>query len=144
MVDAILVGFSSAQYMIAGEANQGRNQVPMKATYAAIQFGEIPFIAIISVINALIALLFVVEVIRNRAWKGRTLFDYRDLKGLVIGTSRRGLENKASMERRLDEKGEIWIADPKDENVGSLEVLLEDKGGQIALILNGSESRGEL
>lgn len=135
MVDATLVGFASAQFVIDPNGTQPTS---MNATFAAIKFGDKRFIVLTSVINSVVVLFFVLfGVSCNRGWgEGSTAFDYSDLKSLIIGISMRGDENAELVKRKLQEEGKTWTADSADVNMGKLEVLLESKNGAVALILS--------
>jgi hypothetical protein len=139
IVDAILGGFASAQYVIAGQGGNGRMSVSTNATYGAVQIGSRPAIAVITGINVLIVLLFVGLVAGNRAWKGKTSFDYQDPMCLVIGTSISGLRNERAVEKKIKETGDSWTGGPKDRNLSDLTVLLKkDNIDQMTLLLGGS------
>lgn len=144
MIDDILIAFSSAQFVIAADENNGRMPSPLKAISSAVKIGDQRFIISISVINALIVLLFAFEAVRTRGWRGSTLFDYRDLKSLAIGISSNGIENMQVVETKLREEERSWVADPTDATMGQLEVFLKSRNGVVALILGGRVNNLEL
>jgi hypothetical protein len=144
IVDAVLAAFSGAQFIIAGDENNGTQSVSMTATLGAIKFGDLRFIIVISVINAVVVLLFIAEAIRNRAWIRSTMFDYRDLKSLVVGTSLRGRENGEVVERRLKSRGgQSWVGNSADTVMRKVGVSLENRDGTPAVSLGGGEE-GEM
>lgn len=51
MINDILIAFSSAQFVIAGDENHGRMSSPLKATFSAVKIGDKRFIIGITVIN---------------------------------------------------------------------------------------------
>ncbi|MCJ1431076.1 hypothetical protein MMC27_000426 [Xylographa pallens] len=144
MIDDILIAFSSAQFIIAGENNNGRMSSHLTATLAAVKIGDERFIVCISIINAVIVLLFVFEAVRNRGWKSGTLFDYRDLKCLVIGTTLGGAENMRIVEKKLRDEERFWVANPADLTMGKLEIGMKSRGGALALVLGENKIDLEL
>lgn len=119
MVDSILVAFSSAQYVIAGENGNGTTITEARASYTAVVFGGPTFIWIITAVNTIIVLVSLCEAFRNRA--GITRFDYSDIYNLVVGASRLGPDSS----RYVDELQPIsnpWAGDPEGRSLGGVRV----------------------
>ena len=128
MIDNILLGFSSAQFIIAAQEN-GIRQTDAAAILVAVRIGDPIYIYIISGINAFVVLLFVCEAVRNKGWDMQSLFDYQDLKAVIIGASMGGKDIASEVLRRKDEKSKQWAADPDDEIAGDIQVTLGGKDG---------------
>jgi hypothetical protein len=94
MLDDILVGYASAQLMIAEDSAE----VPAVITVAAIRFGKSIYIYLIVGITAFVLLFAVEEAIRTKGWKDSPRFDYADYAQLAIASSRGGQELADSME----------------------------------------------
>lgn len=132
MVDDILLAFSSAQFMIAGQEG-GIKQTTMHATVAAIRIGDSVPIYIIAGSNAILVVLFVVSAIWNRGWRTLSTFDYQDLKSVVIGSSLGGGDIAAEVLQRTSCEGKKWNADPGDRVAGRTMVWVTngEEGGAM-------------
>ncbi|MCJ1358082.1 MAG: hypothetical protein MMC33_008080 [Icmadophila ericetorum] len=137
LVDAILVGFASAQFDI--DPN-GTLPIVMNATYAAIKLGDERFVVLTSVINLTTVLPFLVIglfFLLRDGGESTTEFDYNDLENLIIGISLRGVENAVTVNRKLRKEGTVWTGHSSaDVKLGKLEVLLENKDRAAGLILS--------
>lgn len=130
IVDDILMAFSSAQFVIAAQEG-GIKQITTNATVAAIRIGEPSYIYIITTINALLLLYIALEAIRNNVWRTLSVFDYRDLKSVVIGSSLGGTGIAVEVLKRKDERSEKWNADPEDRVAGRTMVRLNGTEGVL-------------
>jgi hypothetical protein len=88
MIDDILGLYPSSQLMIANDTKTA----PVFITLNAFQIGEGRYIIAITVFNAFLILVVIVEAIRTRGWKTLVDFNYMDPRYLVIGSSRGGQE----------------------------------------------------
>jgi hypothetical protein len=86
MIDDILVGYASAQLMVASDTQT----VPTLVGSQALRLGQGTYIIAITIFNGLIVLLVLEEAIRTRGWKGLVDFDYMDPRDLIIASSRGG------------------------------------------------------
>jgi hypothetical protein len=117
----------------------------MIATLNAVNFGGVRFFILISAISVVVALLFVAETIRNRAWIHSTMFDYRDLKSLVVETSLCGSGNAELVEKRPAIRGRhSWVGDSADTVMGKVKAGLESEHGTLAIRLSGGGDEGEI
>ncbi|OQU97849.1 hypothetical protein CLAIMM_03728 [Cladophialophora immunda] len=86
MLDDILVGYASAQLMIAKDSIE----IPATVSLSAIRFGKSVYVYVNIAINVLVLLLVAEEAARSRGWKNLATFDYTNLTHLVIAASRGG------------------------------------------------------
>jgi hypothetical protein len=96
MIDDILVGYTSAQLMVA----QMNSTAP--ARIQALQLGQSAYIITIAVVNGAIVLLVIFEAIRTLGWKGLNTFAYVDPQNLVVGGLRGGSNLQAALESDSD------------------------------------------
>jgi hypothetical protein len=85
--------------------------------------------------------LLIEEAIAHRGWSGLAKFNYNDMKSVVVASSIGGSAIANRMVEKDKQRGERWIADPGDGDVGKLRVKLVDhpeKG--MALIMIGAEN----
>jgi hypothetical protein len=94
MLDDILVGYASAQLMIANDSAE----VPAIITVPAVYFGKSIYIYLVIGINMFVLLLVIEEAIRTKGWKDSSAFDYADLAHIAIASSRGGNELAESIE----------------------------------------------
>lgn len=88
MADDMLGTYASAQLMV-GDLTQGINAT---VQVTAIAFGGIKYNIAIFAANIAVILLFLIEVIRTKGWKGLPDFDVADIRHLVIAASEGGKE----------------------------------------------------
>lgn len=138
IVDNILLGISSAQFVIAHNTS-GIQSTPMNATFRATRFGDTTYIWVVAGINTIILVVFVIEAIRNKGWKGLTKFNYQDLKSVVVGTSAGGKEIYDEISRRTNRMGSEWEGDSSDLRPGGIKVILQTKN-RLALIIRNEET----
>jgi hypothetical protein len=88
MVDDILVSYSSAQLMIAGEINPqlSRRVVPVIAKVDAIRIGERTYVKGTVVLTLAITLAALIELLRTQGWRELPHFDYRNLQHVIVGS----------------------------------------------------------
>jgi len=139
MLDDVLLSFSAAQFVIAGESNGGVKHTTMNATFAAVDIGESRYIYAITAFNIVLLLLFTVEALRNRGWRAQPIFDYRDPIVVIIGASLGGEDVALNMFRRKSEMGKSWNAEPGDRVAGRTRVNLGGENNfRITLSLGGT------
>jgi hypothetical protein len=122
MLDDMLLGFSSAQLMLVPGGNVTNNNV--LATVGAVKFGTAEYVYAVAVLNFIIVALLIEEAIAHHGWKGLTKFNYNDMKSVVVASSMGGpaIANRVVQKNR--ERGNSWIANPADDDVGTLRVKL--------------------
>ncbi|KAI9849059.1 MAG: hypothetical protein M1838_000289 [Thelocarpon superellum] len=151
LLDDALLAFSSAQIVVANETTQ----VDVSAEYAAIKIGQSTFIYLVTALNVFLVLVFLAEAIRTRFWRGLPLFDYRDLKSVIVASSMGGSSvARRAVARHGLTKSHGWTAEPTDAVVGRMTVILGrqarddggddgDMGGAIAIIDAGANDDDE-
>ena len=67
IVDDVLLAYSSAQLMVAGNARpeRSRRNVPVLARVAAVQIGDKTYVRLVSTISAALLLIAVLEMVRT-------------------------------------------------------------------------------
>ena len=125
MIDDILGLYASSQLMIANDTKTA----PAIIKLNAFQIGEGRYIIAITVFNAFLILVVIVEAIRTRGWKTLVDFNYMDPRDLVIGSSRGGQE----LAKAVDDV-EIVGAGDRQGRFGTK----VQRRGNISIIQNGS------
>jgi hypothetical protein len=98
MIDDILVGYTSAQLMVA----QMNSTAPARIEIQALRLGQSVYIIAIAVVNGAIVLLVIFEAIRTLGWKRLNTFGYIDPQNLVVGGLRGGSYLQAALESDSD------------------------------------------
>ena len=139
MLDSTLLALSSAQLMIANDVFV----TPTALSVRAIRIGDPTFIYIIAGINFAVVLLYLVELVRTRVWRGLGKFDHADIKSVIIGASAGGTAIAERAKRLHAEQQSWWSGDPGDTVVGKIRVGLMGDGRDIKLVGVGTEDGGE-
>lgn len=108
MLDDILVGYASAQLMIADDSAEASATVSL----TAVRFGKPVYIYLIFSINTFVLLLIAEEAIRTKGWRDLSAFDYTDLAHLAIASSRGGTKVASA----IDVAGKIGSLEGKTKN----------------------------
>lgn len=119
MLDDILVGYASAQLMIADDWAEASATVSLEA----VRFGKSVYIYLIFRINTFVLLLIAEEAIRTKWWRDLSAFDYTDLAHLAIASSRGGTEVANAMEREVDMAGKTGSLEKTKNRVGGFSWL---------------------
>ena len=135
MLDSTLFALSSAQLMIANDTFA----TPTALSVRAIRFGEPAFMYIIAGINFAVALLYLVELVRTRVWRGLGKFDYTDIKSVIVGASGGGTAIAERARMLHTERQSWWSGDPGDTVVGDIKVRLKGEGKDVKLVGVGTE-----
>ena len=133
LLDNSLLAFSSAQLVL--NYNTSTRQQPGSLTVGAVRVGTPGFIYSLFAFNLVLILIFVEELVRTRFWATLPLFDYRDLKGVIIASSMGGIElaNRAVATHKQNES--VWVANPRDRMTGSIRVKLKPRDrGNVELV----------
>lgn len=102
---------------------------PAFITLNTIQIGEGRYIIAITVFNAFLILVVIVEAIRTRGWKTLVDFNYMDPRDLFIGSSRGGQE----LAKAVDDVGIVGV----DDRQGRFGTKVQRRG-DISIIQNDS------
>ena len=87
MIDDILVGIGSAQLEIAGRNSSVVNAtsgVIANATIATMWVGDFQYAVAVTVLNFFGVIVYLVECVRTRGWKGMPVFDYNDIASVIV------------------------------------------------------------
>ncbi|KAK5070146.1 hypothetical protein LTR64_001983 [Lithohypha guttulata] len=141
MLDSMLGALSGAQLMVL---NASSNE-DVKVTSQAVMVGENIWIYITSVINALLTIVFLIEVFRTRTWEYRPDFDYMNVQDLVIATSAGGTAVAASVNKlsSLGSPSSVRIRLVEDKTGRDMLVLAEDMADAEHSNIGGQPRRGQ-
>lgn len=131
IIDDILLGLSSSQIMIANSTKP----TPAIAQISAIRLGQASYIYAIAAVNLLLIALSVYEIIRTHGWRHLQVFDYRDIKSVIIATSIQGSAIAEHSSTEHEKAGTEWIGDPADRIVGGIQVKLAHEARGTAIVL---------
>lgn len=128
MRDNFLLAFASAQFELNPNGNQS---VPFIATIPAIQFGQNLYIYAINIVNGCIFLIVLFEALRTRGWRRLEIFDYKDVKSVIVAASIGGSSvSEAVFER--DHRGAKYRDGMR--SVGQIKVMLREKNRHVAIV----------
>ncbi|KAF8852238.1 hypothetical protein BDZ45DRAFT_630624 [Acephala macrosclerotiorum] len=99
MLDAILVGYASAQLMVGNQTTATEAIV----TTTTMKIGQRLYIIAIFVLNLVIMLVILEEAFRTGLWKGLGEWDYMNIKDVVLSSRKSGkdLENGHGNKERV-------------------------------------------
>ena len=149
MLDDILVGFGAASLSWEFDGN-GTGSADMVVQYSAVRLGEAAYIYATLAINIVLFIITVEEAIRTRNWKGISLFDYLDLKSVIVAASAGGT-GIADECRSKHAEGKLWDGDVASREVADTRVKLvlgkghgkedEEEGAEVgpAIVFAGPE-----
>lgn len=134
IIDDILLGLSSSQIVIANSTKP----TPAIAQVGAIRLGQASSIYAIAIVNLLLITLSVYELIRTHGWRHLRVFDYCDVKSVIIATSLGGsaIAEYSNSEHKI--AGVEWVGDPADRIAGNIQVKLAHEGQETAIVLGSS------
>lgn len=130
MVDNTLLAFSSAQLMLANDTYVS----PASASVNSIRIGESVYVYIITAINFLVILLYILEVSRTKGWRGLERFDYMDLKDVILATSTGGTTLANTARQANTHRQTRWGRSAEDCFQGKLTVRLRHQSQNLALV----------
>lgn len=134
IIDDILLGLSSSQIAIANSTKP----TPAITQVGAIRLGQASSIYAIAIVNLLLIALSVYELIRTHGWRHLRVFDYCDVKSVIIATSLGGsaIAEYSNNEHKI--AGVEWVGDPADRIAGNIQVKLAHEGQGTAIVLGSS------
>jgi hypothetical protein len=62
------------------------------ATIATMRVGDFQYAVTVTVLNFLVVIIYLVECVRTRGWKGMPVFDYNDIASVIVVVSWGGPE----------------------------------------------------
>ncbi len=119
MLDDILVGYASAQLMVARQ----HSTTSIIITIQSMQIGEFGYIVAEVALDLLVMLIVIIEMIRTRGWKGLGVWDYMDVRNLVISSSRGGTDVSSYIDGIGDFRERTWMR-----GIKSWEDFMEETG----------------
>ncbi|MCJ1272081.1 hypothetical protein MMC22_011988 [Lobaria immixta] len=134
IIDDILLGLSSSQIAIASSIKP----TPAVAQVDSVRLGQASSIYAITIVNLFLIALSVYELIRTHGWRHLLVFDYRDVKSVIIATSLRGSALADYSNNEHKRAGTEWVGDPADRIVGKIQVRLAREGQGTAIVLSSS------
>ena len=145
LLDDTLLAFSSAQLVL--HYSTAHKNTTGTATVHAIQFGTKGFVYSLFAFNLALILILIEEMLRTRLWKHLPLFNYHDLKSVIIASSMGGSAIAKKVQGAHEDKNSVWLGDPADQIASDVQVQLrvnaETGSAEIVTVNSGSgESKG--
>ncbi|MCJ1374577.1 hypothetical protein MMC20_005809 [Loxospora ochrophaea] len=144
MIDDIIVGFGAAQLHWQFGGN-GTGYAGLVGQFSAIRLGLDKYIFLTLAINIAILIIAIEEAIRTRNWHNISLFDYLDVKSVIVAASTAGTA-VADEAHRIHKPGTIWEGDGVGKAAASIRVkVLKDDPDQERgpMIVLASDQKGE-
>ena len=133
LIDDSLLAFASAQLVLHYETS---SQVTTGTlTVGAVLVGTRGYVYSLFAFNLLLIFILIEEMIRTRCWANLPLFDYNNLKGVIIASSMGGkkLANKVVAAHEKSES--VWVADHRDKCASDIRVQLKCRAdGSVELV----------
>ncbi|MCJ1454530.1 hypothetical protein MMC28_004883 [Mycoblastus sanguinarius] len=133
LIDDSLLAFASAQLVL--NHNASTNNTFGLLTVGAVRVGTQGYVYSLFVFNFVLILIFVEEIFRTRFWATLPLFDYNDLKGVIIASSMGGTDLANKIIGLHKQRDAVWMADPRDRIVSDVRVELKCRDqGKVELV----------
>lgn len=139
LIDDSLLAFASAQLVLHYEDSS--TVTTGSLTVGAVLVGTRGYVYSLFAFNLLLVLILIEEMFRTRCWANLPLFDYNDLKCVIIASSMggKGLANKVVVAHEKSDS--VWVADHKDRCASGIRVQLKCReDGSVELV--SAEDRG--
>ncbi|KAJ7928259.1 hypothetical protein B0H13DRAFT_1860694 [Mycena leptocephala] len=136
MIDDILVGIGSAQLEIAGGNSSVVNAtsgIIANATIATMRVGNFQHAVTVTVLNFLVVIVYLVECVRTRGWKGMPMLDYNDIASVIVVVSRSGPEVGDAVAAAHKVNGTLWLGDARNMAGGQTRMTLGECDGMPTL-----------
>ena len=124
LIDNILVSYSSAQLIITKD----RTHSPVTVEQRSAVIGTPVYIVPIFVVNLAICFIYMLEVIRTKAWYRLPRFNFLDIKTVIVGSSIGGFAVGERVGSLHKAQGTSWCAEEDDRLAGGVRVRLERRG----------------
>ena len=133
LIDDSLLAFASAQLVLHYEnSSQLRSG---NLTVGAVIVGTRGYASSLFAFNFLLILILIEEMFRTRCWANMPLFDYNDLKGVIVASSMGGKELANKVVAAHETRESVWVADPHDKTASDIRVQLKCRPhGSVELI----------
>ena len=133
LIDDSLLAFASAQLVLHYENS---SQVTTGSlTVGAISVGTRGYVYTLFAFNLLLILILIEEMFRTRCWANLPLFDYNDLKGVIVASSMGGKELANKVATAHEKSDSVWVADPRDKCASGIRVQLKCReDGSVELV----------
>ena len=133
LIDDSLMAFASAQLVLHYE-NSSRVTIG-SLTVGAVSVGTKGYVYSLFAFNLLLILILMEEMFRTRCWANLPLFDYNDLKGVIIASSMGGKELANKVVAAHEKSKSVWVADHKDKCASGIRVQLKCReDGSVELV----------
>lgn len=132
LIDDSLLAFASAQLVLHYDSSHVSNG---SLTVGAVSVGTSGYAYSLFVFNLLLIMILVEEMFRTRCWANLPLFDYNDLKGVIVASSMGGRELADKVVAAHEKRETIWVANPRDETTSGIRVQLKCREhGSVELV----------
>ena len=133
LMDDSLLAFASAQLVLHYETS---SQVkPGSLTVGAVVIGTRGYVYSLFAFNFLLILILFEEMLRTRCWANLPLFDYNDVKGVIVASSMGAKELAKKVVATHERRGSVWVADPHDKTASGMRVQLKCRDdGSVELV----------
>lgn len=133
LMDDSLLAFASAQLVLHyGTSSQ---VTPGSLTVGAVVIGTRGYVYSLFAFNLLLILILFEEMLRTRCWANLPLFDYNDVKGVIVASSMGGKELANKVVTAHEKRGSVWVADPHDKTASGIRVQLKCRDdGSVELV----------
>lgn len=140
LMDDSLLAFASAQLVLHYE-NFSR-VTPGSLTVGAVVVGTRGYVYSLFAFNFLVILILIEEMLRTRCWANLPLFDYNDVKGVIVASSMGGKELANKVVATHEKRGSVWVADPHDKTASGIRVQLKCReDGSVELVEEESNEK---
>ena len=123
LIDDSLLAFASAQLVLHYEDSSSVTTGSL--TVGAVLVGTRGYVYSLFAFNLLLIIILIEEMFRTRCWANLPLFDYNDLKGVIIASSMGGKELANKVVAAHKESESVWVADHKNKCASGIRVQLK-------------------
>lgn len=133
LMDDSLLAFASAQLVLHYENSS--QVTPGSLTVGAVVFDTRGYVYSLFAFNLLLILILIEEMLRTRCWANLPLFDYNDVKGVIVASSMGGEELANKLVATHERRDTVWVADPHDKTASGIRVQLKCReDGSVELV----------
>ena len=133
LIDDSLTAFASAQLVLHYENSS--HVTTGSLTVGAVLVGTRGYVYSLFTFNLLLILILIEEMFRTRCWANLPLFDYNDLKGVIVASSMGGKDLANKVVATHEERESVWVADPHDKTASDIRVQLKCReDGSVELV----------
>ena len=133
LIDDSLLAFASAQLVLHYETSS--KVTTGSLTVGAVIIGTRGYVYSLFACNLLLILILVEEMFRTRCWAKLPLFDYNDLKSVIIASSMGGKALAKKVASAHEKSDSVWVADSHDKSANGIRVQLKCReDGSVELV----------